>query len=57
MCEIGFAKLGTGTNRSAKSLMRMLEPGGNPQARNLFEIVAYLQDVEGVRFHLRRGPR
>ena len=50
---IGFAKLGDVTHRSAKSLMRMLGPRGNPQARNLFEIVAYLQNAEGVRFEVR----
>ena len=33
--------------------MRRLGPSGNPQARNLFEIVAYLQHAEGVRFE---GP-
>jgi hypothetical protein len=37
--------------RSPKSLMRMLGPAGNPQAQNLFDIVAYLQEKEGV--HLR----
>jgi hypothetical protein len=26
----------------------MLGPTGNPQAKNLFEIVAYLQTVEGI---------
>lgn len=50
---VGFTKLGNVTRRSAKSLMRMLGPNGNPQARNLFQIVAYLQRVEGVRFELR----
>ena len=50
---IGFAKLSEITRRSAKSLMRMLGPRGNPQARNLFEIVAYLQRAEGVRFEVR----
>lgn len=50
---IGFNKLGDATKRSAKSLMRMLGPRGNPQARNLFEIVAYLQQAEGVRFEVR----
>src|SRR5260221_14616271 len=50
---IGFAKLSDATHRSAKSLMRMLGPRGNPQARNLFEIVAYLQQAEGVRFLVR----
>ena len=33
--------------------MRVLGPRGNPQARNLFEIVAYLQQAEGVRFEVR----
>ncbi|MGC2526928.1 MAG: hypothetical protein WA639_04230 [Candidatus Acidiferrum sp.] len=50
---VGFTKLGTATRRPAKSLMRMLGPKGNPQARNLFEIVAYLQRAEGVRFEVR----
>lgn len=50
---IGFTKLSDATHRSAKSLMRMLGPSGNPQARNLFEIVAYLQRAEGVRFEVR----
>jgi hypothetical protein len=50
---IGFSKLGDVTHHSAKSLMRMLGPRGNPQARNLFEIVAYLQQAEGVTFKVR----
>src|ERR1700746_18235 len=50
---VGFTKLSDVTRRSAKSLMRMLGPEGNPQARNLFEIVAYLQRAEGVRFEVR----
>jgi hypothetical protein len=50
---VGFAKLGSATRRPAKSLMRMFGPSGNPQARNLFEIVAYLQRAEGVRFEVR----
>jgi hypothetical protein len=49
---VGFTKLSDVTHRSAKSLMRMLGPSGNPQARNLFEIVAYLQQAEGVRFEV-----
>jgi DNA-binding phage protein len=50
---VGFTKLGDVTHRSAKSLMRMLGPRGNPQARNLFEIVTYLQRAEGIRFEVR----
>jgi DNA-binding phage protein len=45
---VGFAKLGEATQKSPKSLMRMLADEGNPQASNLFEIVAYLQKNEGV---------
>ena len=48
---IGFDALGTATDRSPKSLMRMFGPKGNPQARNLFEVIAHLQRSEGV--HLK----
>ena len=50
---IGFEKLGDLTDKSPKSLMRMFGPKGNPQARNLFEIIGYLQDREGVHFEVR----
>ena len=45
---VGFIKLGADLGRSPKVLMRMFSPTGNPQAKNLFEIVAYLQKVEGT---------
>ena len=48
---IGFNALGSLTDKSPKSLMRMLGPKGNPQARNLFEIIAYLQQRESI--HLK----
>jgi hypothetical protein len=35
--------------------MRMLGPRGNPAARNLFEIIARLQEKEGIRFSVRTG--
>jgi len=47
---IGFIALGHALSKSPKSLMRMLSPQGNPQARNLFEMVAYLQKIEGTVF-------
>lgn len=50
---VGFSQLAESTRRSPKSLMRMLGPSGNPQARNLFEIVRYLQRKEKVRFEVR----
>jgi hypothetical protein len=45
---IGFVQLGADLGRSPKALMRMFSASGNPQARNLFEIVAYLQKIEGT---------
>ena len=45
---LGFIALGAALGKSPKSLMRMLAPDGNPQARNLFEMVVHLQKVEGT---------
>ncbi len=50
---IGFEALGDLTDKSPKSLMRMFGPKGNPQARNLFEIIGYLQEREGFHFEIR----
>ncbi len=46
--SVGFVRLGAAVNRNPKVLMRMFSPAGNPQARNLFEIVAHLQKLEGT---------
>jgi len=54
---VGFAELAEATNHSPKSLMRMLSASGNPQARNLFEIVDYLQRKERVRFKVATAAR
>jgi hypothetical protein len=45
---VGFIQLGDDLGRSPKALMRMFSPTGNPQARNLFDIVAHLQKLEGT---------
>jgi hypothetical protein len=45
---VGFVQLGADLGRSPKVLMRMFSQTGNPQAKNLFEIVAYLQKIEGT---------
>ncbi len=45
---IGFQELGSLTEKSPKSLMRMFGPNGNPQARNLFEVIGCLQECEGL---------
>ena len=50
---VGFPKLGRSMGRSPKSLMRMLGRSGNPHAKNLFDIVAFLQRQEGMRFKVR----
>lgn len=44
---VGFQELSKVTHKSPKSLIRMFGHGGNPQARNLFRIVAYLQKKSG----------
>ena len=50
---IGFRELGELTGKSSKSLMRMFGPDGNPQARNLLEIIGRLQEREGLRLTVR----
>lgn len=50
---VGFPKVATHTNIHVKTLHQMLGPKGNPTSSNLFEIVAYLQKAEGVRFEVR----
>ena len=50
---IGFIELGRALAKSPKSLMRMLSPSGNPQARNLFEMIAYLQKIDGMVLEVR----
>jgi DNA-binding phage protein len=54
---VGFTELSEATQIPSKSLMRMLGPTGNPRADNLFEVVSFLQNREGVRFELRTAPR
>ncbi len=45
---LGFDELARATDIPAKSLMRMFGPVGNPQARNLFAVMAELQKREKV---------
>lgn len=53
---IGFTEVAHATHIPSKSLMRMLGPSGNPRADNLFEIVSFLQQQEGVRFRVKASP-
>jgi DNA-binding phage protein len=49
---VGFEKLGEATDTPPKSLIRMFGPRGNPQARNLFGVLGYLQKQAGVELHV-----
>lgn len=50
---IGFEKLAEETGTPAKSLMRMMGPRGNPNARNLFSVIHRLQRASGVNLRVR----
>jgi DNA-binding phage protein len=54
---IGFEKLGAATGAPPKSLIRMFGPRGNPQAKNLFNVIGYLQKRAGVRLHVSGDGR
>ena len=45
---VGFEQLADAIDTPAKSLIRMFGPNGNPQARNLFGVIGYLQEQAGV---------
>ena len=50
---IGFEKLSKVFDKSSKSLMRMFGPKGNPQANNLFAVISYLQEFEGIHLEVK----
>ncbi|WP_398483581.1 transcriptional regulator [Tardiphaga sp.] len=45
---IGFEKLGEAIGVQPKSLIRMFGPRGNPQANNIFSVIAYLRKHAGI---------
>jgi DNA-binding phage protein len=49
---VGFEQLATATGAPAKSLIRMFGPRGNPQARNLFNVISFLQRKAGLHLHV-----
>lgn len=53
---VGFEKLGAATGTQPKSLIRMFGPRGNPQARNLFGVIGYLQKQAGIALHVMPEP-
>jgi len=50
---IGFEELSEVFGKSSKSLMRMFGPKGNPQAGNLFAVIGYLQEKEGIHLEVK----
>ena len=50
---IGFEELSQVFEKSSKSLMRMFGPKGNPQASNLFAVIQYLQEQEGIHLEVK----
>jgi hypothetical protein len=50
---VTFDRLAARMAKPSKSLQRMLGPGGNPTAANIFAILAVLQDAEQVRLQVR----
>jgi len=53
---VGFEKLGEATGTQAKSLIRMFGPRGNPQAKNLFSVIGYLQKRAGRHLQVTMAP-
>ncbi len=51
---IGFQELAKLTNKTPKSLMRMLSPKGNPHAGNLFAIISALGEHDGYGIEIVR---
>lgn len=49
----GYRALSQETGIPEKSLIRMFSASGNPQAKNLFLVVAALQKAEGIRFQVK----
>lgn len=50
---IGFEELSQVFDKSSKSLMRMFGPKGNPQGSNLFAVIHYLQEQEGIHLEVK----
>lgn len=49
---VGFARVAEHVELHIKTLHQMLGPKGNPTAKNLFRVVAYLQRAEGTRLRI-----
>ena len=54
---VGFKRLADELGKHEKSLMHMLSASGNPQARNLLQMIRTLQKLEGVELGVVVGHR
>jgi hypothetical protein len=52
---VGFEKLGEAVDTPPKSLIRMFGARGNPQAKNLFGVIGYLQRQAGVELRANKS--
>lgn len=50
---IGYPALAELTGKDSKSLIRMLQPGGNPTSKNLLAILQHVKEQEGVEIEVR----
>ncbi len=50
---IGFEELSRVFDKSNKRLIRMFGPKRNPQASNLFAVIGYLQEQEGIHLEVK----
>src|SRR5207237_9681741 len=50
---VGFPKLASHTKIEVKNLHQMFGPNGNPTAKNLFEIIAYMHNAERMQIGFR----
>jgi len=49
---VGFEKLGAATGAPPKSLIGTFGPRSNPQAKNLFSVIGYLQKRSDMRLRV-----
>lgn len=54
---MGYPMLAELTGKNAKSLIRMLQPGGNPTSRNLLQILQRICEHEGVKVKVQLKRR
>lgn len=54
---VGFEKLASLLSKPDHRLRRMLRPSGNPNAKNLFDILHMLQKQAGVKLEVKVQPQ